>query len=115
MFLKCTTIKSLLLVLAVDDVFISFTVSDKVGASKEAPSIMAYLVKASDADEVVGNRTAVLVYTPEPGFVGSLRVGCDGGIVNSQCVGSVEIVGKTHTVCFLLGMIFFLMKSQTLH
>ena len=96
-FFRCTSINSIQLFLTLDGVSIFFTGVDVVGANinREKLSITAYLVDVNvDKTGIIGNRTAVLVYTPPPGLVGSVAISCDGGIVNAQCVGSVEVLGK---------------------
>ena len=94
-FFQCTTRNLIQLSWTVADTSVTFLAADKVGTSREAPFIEAYLVAVNVSQTtLVGNRTSLLVYAPPPDFSGTVSVRCEGGTLASQCVHFVDIQGE---------------------
>ena len=81
----------------IDDFDIDFDATDTI-RSKQKSFATAHLVNVSvNSTTFIGNRTSLLVITPDPSFIGVINVTCSNG-GSEVCAVIVQVVGK-YTAC----------------
>ena len=72
---------------------LSFLAADLTGV-KEGSLATAYLVERDVVNGNIGNRTSILVVTPDPSFTGFINITCESSIVNNFCTLHAEVIGE---------------------
>ena len=95
---QCTTRATLAQRWVINNFDIDFDATDTI-RSKQQSFATAHLVDVSvDGTTFIGNRTSLLVITPDPSFTGVITVSCSNGGTIQVCPTSVEVIGKYSNV-----------------